>query len=76
MSKITLYLNDIARALLEQAARECGMSKSRWVREAIRKNAIPQWPDDCIELAGKFIDFPLRDSENLADLRKEVASQL
>ena len=37
-------------------------TKSRWVAEIIRKYAAHEWPKDCLELAGRFADFPLRDA--------------
>jgi hypothetical protein len=61
MSQITLYLDAAAQALVEQAARANGMSKSRWVSEIIRKYAAHEWPQDCLALAGSFTDFPLLD---------------
>lgn len=61
MSQITLYLDDATQAMVEQAARASGMSKSRWVAELIRRFAAQQWPQDCLELAGRFTDFPLRE---------------
>ncbi len=64
MSQITLYLNDTTQALVEEAARANGMSKSRWVAEIIRKYAAHEWPQDCIELAGRFADFPLANEHN------------
>ncbi|HQY38848.1 MAG TPA: CopG family transcriptional regulator [Giesbergeria sp.] len=62
MSQITLYLDEATQALVEQAATANGMSKSRWVAEIIRKYAAHEWPKDCLELAGRFADFPLRDA--------------
>ena len=62
MSQITLYLDEATQALVEQAATANGMSKSRWVAEIIRKYAAHEWPKDCLELAGRFSDFPLRDA--------------
>jgi hypothetical protein len=59
MSQITLYLDDATQALVEQAARASGLSKSRWVAEIIRKYAAQEWPRDCLTLAGRFADFPL-----------------
>jgi hypothetical protein len=59
MSQITLYLDDATQALVDQAALANGMSKSRWVAEIIRKYAAHEWPRDCLELAGRFADFPL-----------------
>ena len=65
MSQITLYLDDATQALVEQAARANGLSKSRWVSEMIRKYAAHEWPQDCQALAGRFADFPLlEDSAN------------
>lgn len=61
MSQITLYLDDATQALVEQAAQANGMSKSRWVAEAIRQYAAHEWSQDCLGLAGRFADFPLRE---------------
>ncbi len=61
MSQITLYLDDVTQALVDQAAQASGLSKSRWVAEAIRKYAAHEWPEDCLALAGRFADFPLRE---------------
>lgn len=61
MSHITLYLDDATQALVEQAAKAHGMSKSRWVAEILRKYASEEWPDQCLALAGRFADFPLRE---------------
>lgn len=61
MSQLTLYLDDATQALVEQAAQANGLSKSRWVAEIIRKYAAHEWPEDCLALAGRFADFPLRE---------------
>ena len=61
MSQITLYLDDATQALVDQAAQANGLSKSRWVAEMIRKYAAHEWPQDCLALAGRFADFPLRE---------------
>ena len=61
MSQITLYLDDATQALVEQAAQANGLSKSRWVADIIRKYASHEWPQDCLALAGRFADFPLRE---------------
>jgi len=59
MSQITLYLDDATQALVDRAALANGMSKSRWVAEAIRLYAAEAWPQACLDLAGSFPDFPL-----------------
>jgi len=66
MSQITLYLDDATQALVEQAAQANGLSKSRWVSEIIRKYAAHEWPQDCLTLAGRFADFPLREDSPAA----------
>ena len=66
MSQITLYLDDATQALVEQAALADGVSKSRWVAEVIRKHAAHEWPQDCLALAGRFADFPLRDAASVS----------
>lgn len=72
MPQITLYLDDATQALVDQAAAANGMSKSRWVAEIIRKYAAHEWPKDCLELAGRFADFPLRESEAAQGLPADV----
>jgi hypothetical protein len=61
MSQITLYLDDATQALVDQAAQANGVSKSRWVADIIRKYAAHEWPQDCLALAGRYADFPLRE---------------
>ena len=71
MSQITLYLDDETQALVDQAAQANGVSKSRWVADLIRKHAAHEWPQDCLALAGRFADFPLR--EDLPALPADTA---
>lgn len=61
MAQVTLYLDEDIQALIERGARASGQSKSRWVAEAIRQHAAETWPDECLKLAGRFADFPLRE---------------
>ena len=63
MSQITLYLDDATQTMVDEAARASGLSKSRWVAEVIRRYAAQQWPADCLALAGRFADFPLREAD-------------
>ena len=72
MSQITLYLDDATQTLVDQAAAANGMSKSRWVAEIIRKYAAHEWPKDCLELAGRFADFPLHDVKGVSGLPADV----
>jgi hypothetical protein len=61
MSQITLYLDDATQALVDEAAKANGVSKSRWVADIIRTYASHDWPQDCLALAGLFADFPLQE---------------
>jgi hypothetical protein len=60
MAQITLYLDDATQALVDEAAKANGVSKSRWVADIIRTYAAHDWPQDCLALAGRFADFPLK----------------
>ena len=75
MPKITLYLDDATQALVDQAALTSGMSKSRWVAEVIRKNDAHEWPKDCLELAGRFADFPLREDNGASVLPSDTPAR-
>ena len=72
MAQITLYLDDATQALVDQAAKAHGLSKSRWVAEIIRKYAAHEWPQDCLALAGRFADFPLRDADAACPVTADV----
>lgn len=66
MSKITLYLDDATHALVMHAAETSGLSKSRWVAKIIREYAAHKWPQECLALAGRFAEFPLREQTSSA----------
>jgi hypothetical protein len=61
MPKITLYLDDATKALMEQTAKANGLSKNRWVAQIIKKHSAHEWPSECAALAGAFADFALRE---------------
>lgn len=61
MPQITLYVDDDTRKLVEQAAKTSGLSQSKWVTRAIRRQAASSWPQNVLDLAGRFPDFPLRE---------------
>jgi hypothetical protein len=42
------------------------------VADIIRKYAEHEWPQDCLALAGRFADFPLREVDSTADLGTDV----
>lgn len=61
MSQITLYLDKETEQLVLEGAKASGVSKSRWVADAIRRHAHEVWPAEIQHLAGAFPDFPLRE---------------
>lgn len=71
MPRITLYLDDATQALFDEAAKRHGVSKSRWVADIIRRHAAHEWTADCLALAGRFADFPLR-TQNIATSAADV----
>lgn len=72
MPRITIHLDDATQALVEQAAKARGLSKSRWVAGIIRKHAAHEWPQDCLALAGRFADFPMRDVDDPSSVVADV----
>jgi hypothetical protein len=66
MSQITLYLDEATHALVERAAKAHGMSESHWIAEIIRQHTAREWPQDCLDLAGRFADFPLLREDSAA----------
>lgn len=63
--QVALGDSGATQALVDQAAKAHGLSKSRCVAEIICKYPAHEWPQDCmaLALAGRFADFPLRDAE-------------
>lgn len=62
MPQLTIYLDEGARKLVERAAAAQGVSRNRWIVEAIHRQASADWPGGFRELAGRFPDFPLREA--------------
>lgn len=74
MSQLTLYLDPETEARMRQAAREAGVSLSRWVAGLIREKTSDEWPESIVRLAGAWKDFPQREEIHAAlgaDLPRE-----
>jgi hypothetical protein len=65
MPQITIYLDAETAQKMEAAARKAGVSKSRWIAEAVRQKSSDEWPQEVRELAGAWKDLP-----DLPDVRK------
>lgn len=61
MAQITLYLDAETERKIRRAAREAGISRSRWVSDAIRRRLGEDWPESFMKLAGAWKDFPTAD---------------
>jgi predicted transcriptional regulator len=58
MAQVTIYLDDETERRMKCAAEEAGVSRSRWVAEAIREKTAAEWPLAVRRLAGAWEDFP------------------
>ena len=58
MAHITIYLDDETTALVDKAVKSTGMSKSKWIAEAVRRRACREWPARVAALAGAWKEFP------------------
>lgn len=58
MAQVTVYLDDDVLALLNSATDGAGISKSKWIADAIRMRARKEWPASVVALAGAWPDLP------------------
>lgn len=58
MAQITIYIDDELDAEMKRLAEAENLSKSRWVTNLIREKISTTWPQEIIEMAGTWTDFP------------------
>jgi len=58
MGQLTIYLDDATARKVKQAARAAGVSVSKWVNAVLRQKTDDAWPQEVIDLAGAWPDFP------------------
>lgn len=74
MAQLTIYLDDRTEEKMARAAREAGLSRSRWVASLIEEKTATEWPEFVRRLAGAWKDFP--DAEQIrSDLGIDVPRQ-
>jgi len=61
MGQVTLYLDSDTETKMKLAAREAGLSLSRWVANLIRQRTAEEWPTSIARLAGAWTDLPEAD---------------
>jgi hypothetical protein len=69
MPQITIYLDEEATQLVEKSARKAGISKSRWIADAVREKGSDEWPASVRDLAGAWQSFP-----DAAEIRKATGT--
>ena len=58
MGQVTIYLDRETEALVATAAKTAGVSKSKWIAEAIKEKARTEWPAQVLASFGTWEDFP------------------
>ena len=61
MGQVTLYLDKETEIRLRKAAKQEGLSVSKWVGDLIRRKTSREWPQEIADLAGAWSDFPTMD---------------
>jgi len=57
MAQVTLYIDDETAAKLKKAAKQAGLSRSRWLSNLIQQRTATEWPRAVRELAGAWADL-------------------
>jgi hypothetical protein len=68
MARVTIYLDDQTEKHARLAAEASGTSLGKWISGAIRDLAAKTWPQEVLNLAGTWKNFPL--AEDLPCSRK------
>ena len=58
MAQVTLYLDEDTQAKAKIAAKDSGLSVSRWVARLIREKTADGWPESVSRLAGAWGELP------------------
>ena len=63
MTQLAIYLDEKTAALLDEAARKDGLSRSAWVKRAIQSSLTHQLPESFFDVLGTWEDA--RSSEEI-----------
>ena len=58
MSQVTIYLDAETERMMAEKAKAMGLSKSKWIAQAIRNSLDNDWPSAVREMPGSWTDFP------------------
>ncbi|MEP6963361.1 MAG: CopG family transcriptional regulator [Acidobacteriota bacterium] len=71
MPQITIYLDEETAKMMETSARKAGLSKSKWIAEAVRTKSSGEWSQSVKDLVGAWQDFP-----DLDEIRKSTGTDV
>jgi hypothetical protein len=69
MGQVTIYLDTETEKKMLDMIRKSGQSKSKWIADMIREKTRTTWPDNIIQLAGSWQDFP-----SLEEIRQDIGA--
>lgn len=57
MAQVTLYLDEDTAAKVKKAAKQAGLSRSRWLARLVQERTATEWPQAVKDLAGAWADL-------------------
>lgn len=61
MGQVTIYIDADTEKKLNLIIKKIGISKSKWISNLIKEKTSQEWPEDIINMAGSWTDFPMAD---------------
>jgi len=58
MAQVTIYLPDVIEKKARRAAKARHMPLSRWIADQLSGSLDDKWPQEVLDAAGAFPDFP------------------
>ena len=62
MAQVTLYLDEKTAEKVKTAAKQAGLSRSRWLARLVQERTATEWPTAVKDLAGAWADLQPADS--------------
>ena len=62
MAQVTLYLDEKTAERLKTAAKQAGLSRSRWLARLVQERTATEWPQAVKDLVGAWADLEPADS--------------
>ncbi|PYQ39413.1 MAG: CopG family transcriptional regulator [Acidobacteria bacterium] len=69
MAQVTLYLDDETADRLKKAAKQAGLSRSRFLARLVREKTVTEWPQAVKDLAGAWPDLETVERRRRHDAR-------